>query len=154
MVWSLASSRLGSVARQSAGGAPGTAVPGQTNASGVLVSIHNGWAVAVTCQDRGAEGVAAVGRAHQQHLDVIIGAAADGVAEAGVGHVQRAAGAGERVGELVLVAGPARGRQAEGVAAQGTGCAHHGRCAHAPPLLLAVPRVDIRAAVAGGTGPP
>ena len=118
--------------------------------AGVLAALVGGavrQVVVVAHQGRGAEGLPAVGGLGQQYLVVVVAAAGGGVVEVGVGDVQRAVGGGERVGELVLVAGPLRGRQAEGVRAQRTGRAHHHRAAEGLPVVVGVHREDVAGAV-------
>src|ERR1019366_7424243 len=107
--------------------------------AGVLAALVGGAVrqiVVVAHQGRGAEGLPAVGGARQQHLVVVVAAAGEGVVEVGVGDVERAVGAGERVGELVLVAGALRRRQAEGVRAQRACRAHHDRAAEGLSVVV------------------
>src|SRR5205823_11128727 len=79
------------------------------------------------------------------HLVAVLGTG-DRVVEVGEHHVQRAVRRGERLGELVLVAGTVRRRYAEGVVAHGTGGADERRGTERLAVVGGVCREDV-----GGT---
>jgi hypothetical protein len=161
-------------------GVGGRALLGHARGAGpgpVLVGLAVGQVVVVGHLHRGGEAGPAVGRAGQQDLVgvlalvparllrllggpgtagrlVDLGAGRLGRAvEVRPGDVQGAVGADERLGELVLVAGPVRGWQLEGVGAGRAGP----RDQHPRPEALAVvgrgPRPDVGRAVGRELGP-
>src|SRR5205085_8691584 len=77
---------------------------GPARVGAVLVRGAVGQFVVVPDADRGGERGAAVGGAGHQHLVAVLGAGV-GVVEVGVHHVQGSVRRGERLGELVGVAG-------------------------------------------------